>query len=297
MWHSPKGVIQRKGLTDEKAARLLEGFRAGSTLKPFAVKSTRFKAYCDAHPGYALVALPLLETNNKAANWRKGEAKRNRTHCKRGHPLNDATVYLDRGGSHRKCMLCTAINEKNPPLPTADQVSRVTAALNAGKTIGEICWGIVDGKKVAHPILIHRKLKRYRDENPDYDRFVSSVISGSGSRARQRRLLQPQKLQVIAARSQHNDYHSIVAMVPSYLPPDVRDDVAQSIMLALLEGTLRRDQLKARVGEFVRLHHREANKVGVGKFGLRSLDAPAFTDGSKTLADFETRSIWDEVPM
>ena len=82
-------------------------------------------------------------------------------------------------------------------------------------------------------------------------------------------------------------------MVPRHLPPDVRDDIAQSIFVALLDGSLRRDEVKARVQRFVAAHNREANKHGVGKYGLWSIDAPAFAEGSTTLGDTISRGLWD----
>ena len=40
--------------------------------------------------------------------------------------------------------------------------------------------------------------------------------------------------------------HAVADMVPSNLPPEVRDDIVQFIFMALLEGSLRRDEVKAR---------------------------------------------------
>src|SRR5580704_9269785 len=74
--------------------------------------------------------------------------------------------------------------------------------------------------------------------------------------------------------------HAVADMVPSNLPPEVRDDIVQFIFMALLEGSLRRDEVKARIGQFVKEHNREANKHDTGKYGLISLDAPIFADGS-----------------
>jgi hypothetical protein len=44
--------------------------------------------------------------------------------------------------------------------------------------------------------------------------------------------------------------------------------------------SLRRDQVQARIRQFVTAHTREANRHGVGKYGLVSLDAPMFADSS-----------------
>jgi hypothetical protein len=50
----------RKALTDEMAARMLAGFRAGSVIRPFFVKTSGFKAYGDGHPEYAREVPALL---------------------------------------------------------------------------------------------------------------------------------------------------------------------------------------------------------------------------------------------
>jgi hypothetical protein len=81
--------------------------------------------------------------------------------------------------------------------------------------------------------------------------------------------------------------------VPQNRPPDVRDDIVQSIFMALLEGSLRRDQMKERIRQFVTSHNREANKHGTGKYGLVSLDAPIFDDGPMRLGNAITRGLWD----
>jgi hypothetical protein len=81
--------------------------------------------------------------------------------------------------------------------------------------------------------------------------------------------------------------------MPSNLPPDIRDDIAQSIFVAMLEGSLRRDDVRSRVQEFVAAHNRDANKHGTGKYGLRSIDAPAFVDSSITFGDTVSRGLWD----
>jgi hypothetical protein len=43
--------------------------------------------------------------------------------------------------------------------------------------------------------------------------------------------------------------------------------------------------VKARVKRFVADQNRDANKHGTGKYGLWSIDAPTYADGSATLGD------------
>jgi len=82
-----------RGLSDEKAARMMAALHDGRTLRTFGVKAYRLGAYFNAHPEYAREALPLIEKNNAAALRRKGARLRNRTHCKYGHSLEGARIY------------------------------------------------------------------------------------------------------------------------------------------------------------------------------------------------------------
>jgi len=215
------------GLSDEKAARMMAGFREGHTLKQFSISGNcpRFKAYCEAHADYGREAPTFLAENIKLSNARKGARRRNLDHCKHGHPLSGANVhYLPNG--YRKCLTCQRRREQNPRTPSGEEIQKVTAALNAGKTISQICWGKVGEQKVGGQILPFRNLKRYRELNPDFNKFVVSATANSKSKGQQRRF-HPERARVKIIRSETNDFHKIVSMVPVYLPPDARDDIAQ----------------------------------------------------------------------
>jgi hypothetical protein len=73
----------------------------------------------------------------------------------------------------------------------------------------------------------------------------------------------------------------------------IREDVVQSIFVALLEGSLHRDEVKRRLPEFVAAYNRDANRNGVGKYGLRSIDAPAYADGATSFGDMISLGLWD----
>jgi hypothetical protein len=170
------------------------------------------------------------------------------------------------------------------PVPaTAEQIQQVTAALNAGKTISQICWGRKDGRILETPILSFRKFKLHRRLNPDFERFVLSATHDNNGRG-QRRRYQPESVRIQIVRSQNEDFQRIVDLTPAYLPPDVRNDIAQSIFVALFEGSLQRDQVSARVQGFVTEHNRMF-PTKYAKFGnspLVSLDEVIFEDGSTT---------------
>jgi hypothetical protein len=76
-------------------------------------------------------------------------------------------------------------------------------------------------------------------------------------------------------------------MIPRHLPEDVRDEIVQSIFLAILEKRLRFDDVRTRIGEFVTAHNRMF-PTQYAKFGdspLVSLDEVLFDDGSTTRGD------------
>jgi hypothetical protein len=288
-----------KFLSDQEAKLVLQALKDGRTVWEISrgrrgsqlASYETFQRYCSSHPDFDREARAHADRNGKIAQFRKGASKRDKTHCRRGHPLSGDNLYLDLG-RYRRCKACTVLNGKNPPAPTEDQIKCVTAALNAGQTLTQICAGRLDGKRVGARIIGFNKLKVLREQNPDFNRFVCAVSPGNLARARQRRR-NPQEFHANIHRAETNDYHRIVELVPANLPPDMRDDIVQSIFLALLEGTLRRDQIRERVRHFVTAHNREANKNGIGKFGLISLDAPIFADSSATLGDSITRGLWD----
>ena len=94
-----------KGLSDEKAARMLVALREGQTLRKFGVKAPRLATYFDCHPEYAREALPLIETNAKAARLRKGARLGSRTHCRYGHPFSGENLFTS-PEVWRRCRIC-----------------------------------------------------------------------------------------------------------------------------------------------------------------------------------------------
>jgi hypothetical protein len=173
---------------------------------------------------------------------------------------------------------------------TAEKVKR---ALWGGASIGQITSGKPAGGGEHNRNLIiasFKIIKRYRQENPEFDRLVIEMTKDNNRRGQ---MLRRQRERNVLIREQNSDYHQILAMVPRHLSPDMRDDVAQSIFVALLEGSLRRDEVRKRLPEFVTAHNRDVNRYSTGKFGLISIDAPMFAESSTTLADTITRSLWD----
>ncbi|WP_194483448.1 hypothetical protein [Bradyrhizobium sp. CCBAU 21365] len=255
-----------------------------------------FNKYCAAHPEWAERATALAEQNAQAANKRKGASQRERTHCIYGHSLHDARVHTrwSTGYTTRQCRTCERIRVKGARPMEPDKLLLVCQALQQKKSLAEITGRPLRGKK--RPMISNtERLYCHRRFDPEFDRFVREMIAGSLSRSQILRWSMERARKLTDQRREEaNDFETIRAMLPTYLPG--RDDIAQNIFVALLEGSLRQDQIKERVREFVAAYDREARKNGTVKFGLRSLDAPLFSDGSATLLDglsSENYAGWD----
>jgi hypothetical protein len=285
------------GIPPEMAVEFMAKLKAGSTirklveggkdLEPNLVSRDRFKKHCEMHPEWAAEARRISKVNGDAG---KGARLRNSTHCLNGHPFSGENLY----GKERKCITCMKLRYESPVPATAEQIQQVTAALNAGKTISQICWGRKDGRIIETPILSLRKLKLHRRLNPDFERFVLSATHDNNGRG-QRRRYQPERVRIQIVRDQNADFQKIVDMTPAYLPPDVRNDTAQSIFVALFEGSPQRNQVKGRVQRFVADHNRlfPTKYAKFGKSALVSLDEVMFEDGSTTRGDNVSRGLWD----
>ena len=282
-----------KGLSDEKAARMMVALREGRTLRTFGVKSPRLEAYFNAHPEFAQEALPLIEENKRAARLRKGARLREQTHCKHGHLLSGVNISFEPNG-RRKCLTCVDRRNLAPRPPTQQQIEQVTAALNAGKPLRLICQGMVGAQRAQPRIVSFRKLGLYRRLNPTFDQCVVSATADNNRKGQQRRFRLHQE-RTDAIRSENNDYYNILGILPRNLPPDVRDDIAQSIMVALLEGSLQRDQVSVRVQQFARAHNCmfPPKHAKFGDRPLVSLDEVLFEDGSTTRGDTVSLGLWD----
>jgi hypothetical protein len=279
-----------KGLSDEKAARIMLGLRSGRTLRKFWVSSATLEAYLAAHPEYAREARPLMEANAKSARLRKGANYRDKTHCKHGHPLSGDNLYIAPKRNERKCRTCVGLRQQAPKPANQKQILEATAALTAGMTISQICWGIVCGKKVSAPILGFSKLKLHRQLNPDFNQFVVSSVADHNSKGQRRRW---GHVRTNVIRSENNDYHKIRAMLPANFPG--ADDVVSDIFEALLDGSLQLEDVKARAKQFIAAHYRmfPTNFAKFGDSRLVSLDEAVFADGTTTRGDTISRGLWD----
>jgi hypothetical protein len=280
--------VPPRPIDETTAARIMARIREGDTLTRICgarigksylpelrlASRDQFRRYCSRHPDFEAEALILLARNAETARAAKGLLKRSMTHCKRGHPLTPDNIYLRQQGdySHRSCKICLRHHADNRRDPTPKELQLVTAALNRGKKISEICFGVRGAKKVAVKIINFDILKQYRLKDPSFDRFVRQSFSGGRSKRTAYWSASSQSGAVVAV-SERNDYYAIREMLPANLPSDDKDEIVSNIVVAMCEGSLRRDHVFLRIREFVAAHQRE-QRNGVGKYGLISLDAP-----------------------
>lgn|ERR1700687_555986 len=293
------GEASKPGLSDEKAARMMTALGQGRTLRPFGVKAPRLEAYFKTHPEYAQEALPLIAANTEAARLRKGDSLRTTTHCRAGlHLMTGDNVFIDGTHGRKRCLACRRASTALPPRSMkVEEVNASTMALQNGASIGQICFGKpVGGGKVDRKLILvsHKVLKYYRRENPDFDQFVRDAISDSNSLGQKiRHDRERSRAQNEAKREEKNDYHKILAMFPANFPG--RHDAAQDVFVALYDGSLKREDMRARVKLFMLAENRMF-PTKYAKFAgrpLLSLDEQLFDDGSTTRGDTISRGLWD----
>jgi hypothetical protein len=142
-----------KGLSDEKAARMMVALHEGRTLRLFGVKAPRLEAYFKIHPQYAGEARPLIEANAKAAHLRKGAHMRELTHCKHGHSLADAYVVHQRNGYiKRNCRACWAMCVDRAVI-NPDVAKKVEALLRKGTPINSFTKAGSKSYLVRHAVV------------------------------------------------------------------------------------------------------------------------------------------------
>jgi hypothetical protein len=281
------GTAVNTGLSDERAARLMIALREGRTPHSLNVKEAQLATYFATHSDYAREARPLIEANAKAARLRKGACIRNRTHCVNGHSFAEhgrVAMHSGCGYMTRQCRACELMRARRGDKMKPDVLIAVTAALKKGLTISAITHS------GPTRLVKHNTFARYRRENSEFDRFVVDLTKDN---YRHGKLLRNQQAINEAKREQANDYYKIRAMLPASFPD--KDDVVGDIFEAMLDGSLRREDVKARVQTYIAAHNRMF-PTKYAKFGdspLVSLDEVMFDNGSATRGDTVSRGLWD----
>ncbi|WP_092147011.1 hypothetical protein [Bradyrhizobium sp. NFR13] len=279
--HSPRVMIPTQ------ATQVIGLLRAGNSLRKIhmanVVTVSKLANHIANYPLFGSEISRLAEANRKAADALKApKGSKEKTHCLRGHPLSGDNLGFKRQGTGRYCKACNLARLKTAGTFHPAQIERVKLLLTNGVPLTHITGSRKKGGDFY--TAPNNVVERYRRENPEFHAFVLEKVTGSKSRAQQRRW---DRLRNVQRREEANDYTRISSLVPTYLPH--RDDVINSIFLAICDGSLKREDVKARIGFFIT----QENKFAPSKFGV-SLDAPAFRDGATPLVETISHGLWQD---
>ncbi|SFH82215.1 hypothetical protein [Bradyrhizobium sp. cf659] len=306
-WHDvPPGMPA--DLADEFMKRLTEG----STLRkltsgskgcaPALVTPQRFKKHCELHPEWAVEAMRLAKANAKAADrlksvnsfWRK----RTQELCLKGlHPMVGDNLRIDPSTGRRACLACRKIAAKNPPPMKPAMIALVKRELDRGISLSQMTFGRPTGGGAVNPslkIVDPAVFYHQRRIDPEFDRYIVERIANNSSRGQRIRYARARaRVQSAERREEANDYEKILALFPISFPG--REDAAQDVFVALFDKSLRREDVRARVKQFIAGHNRmfPTNFAKFGDSPLVSLDEALFEDGSGTRGENVSRGLWD----
>ena len=306
------------GIPPAMAVEFMEKLKAGSTITklvsgmkrygPAMVSRERFSKHCQLYPEWGVDAQRLSNAN---ANLLKSNnhVSRKATMCRNGlHPLEGSNLGWRRRDPSRPeykgtryCIACAQATWARAATPlTAAEKARIKEAFAANNlTLSQIMHGKPVGGGSINPKLIiasPRDIYHARATDPDFDRFITAAISGSGTLGQQLRHAKA-RARIARAKNQQDakDYFEIAAMIPRWFPEQDKFDVVNDVMAELSAGKITRDQLSARI----KFYMAEANKMFAPKFRkfgdakMVSLDELAFDDGSTTIGENVIRGLWD----
>lgn len=139
------------------------------------------------------------------------------------------------------------------------------------------------------------KGRAWRYKNRLNEEYIRKNRERSAKNRRLRALLKIRDGKSFVEQLKQNDlYIRVDTLVPQALNPEIRGDVIQSTILAVLEGkiALADDGVKLAIKGFISSEYRSYDLAS--KFsGKKSLNDLAFRDGNATLHDVENSNIWD----
>jgi hypothetical protein len=303
------------GIPTEMAAEFMARIVAGETIRdltnppptvdpiapyiPPMVSADRFRKHCELNPEWA-AEVRKLSWANFARKSRESSHMRRRTAemCQKGlHPMTGDNVMISHKENRRQwrqCLACRRLAAQTPPLESILAiVDVIKEKIAKGTSISEITHGRpTGGGKINRSLILApaNKFSYLRKTNPEFDQFIREHTKENNSRGQRIRYTRVRNASV---RDDNNDYYKIRDMIPASNPH--RDDIVARIFEDLLDGTLERAEVPARINVYIS----ELNKLyptKYAKFGnspLVSLDEVMFDDGTATRGDAVSRGLWD----
>ena len=297
-------------LADELMARIVGGDTIGdltnpapvvdslSSYIPPMVSADRLRKHCEQNPEWGAKVRRLSWENFKKKS-RKSSHQRRRTAemCLKGlHPITGDNVMIShkKNRQWRQCLACRRFAAKNPPMASILAiVDVIKEKIVRGVSISEITQGRPTGGGERNRSLIlalPNKFASLRRTNPEFDQFIREHTKENSARGQR---IRHTRVRTAVVRDDNNDYYKIRELIPESNPN--RDDIVARIFEDLLGGTLKREEIPARIKAYIA----ELNKLyptKYAKFGnsrLLSLDEVMFDDGTTTRGDNVSRGLWD----
>lgn len=222
------------------------------------------------------------------------------THCKNGHELTGDNVYVWKHGKTRgllrQCKICARERGKKKDYSgnlSEATVRRVIEAVESGATLTALSGNSRNGKV---PFVVNvTRLSIFRKNTPKFDRWITPRLlkNAEANRvalAQERRKTVPTILLV----KSHDIMDVIRAGIPQHWDREKQNDVLGRVWLELSEGRVKRHQIPDAIKQASIAHNRMFSEwaMGGGAGKWRSLDAPAFADGTMTVGETVSNGLW-----
>ncbi|WP_441228063.1 hypothetical protein AB7813_08915 [Tardiphaga sp. 20_F10_N6_6] len=232
--------------------------------------------------------MPLANRAPTYDEWKAG-AKRS---CKNGHALETEADFrmptereAEKGRRSVLCRTCLAATAKKCKVEAnfSEQTIRRIVALIVdfgftkhnltgrrgrnfdGKHQPRFTKGVTDGTRFNNWLRKNPKMAAVLEKQLEINRQAHKQ-EGMAKRRKD-------KLRISA---NSNVVDIIDAALPKWLDRDQRSDITTAMYLALADGHLKKKDIKARVGEYVRANNKLSQNIG--RYGFNSLDAPMGDD-------------------
>lgn len=275
-----------RGLTKEEADTVFEKLRAGISIRvmaqpPMRLSVIRLVNHKNQNPEWAAEFELLSKAQRTASNYKRMEWKRNKTHCVHGHEYTLENTSFQSDGT-RQCKTCNRASAAMGKVLSDAEVQSIKTKLTAGIPLGWIAGS--SGPDQSHYVANFAAVNRKRREDPEFNQFVAEAISGAHARGQKRRAA---RILINRRRQEAEDYAAIRSMVPLNIPH--RDDVVGSIYRAMLEGTVKREDVRSVVQFFIRAEYKFVHNPwrDIG------FDAPVRAGSEFKLSDVIAENRWD----
>jgi hypothetical protein len=244
----------------------------GGKFGPPIASAPKYRLHCAEYPIWGAEMKSLARRNLISL---RAAAKRNGTHCKRGHLLPLEPNCSDGRKRYRRCPQCLAAADKRGYMPSAEVIANVKELLLENKSIRSF----TNSSKGDCYLLRHSSFTLLRKNSTEIERLASQRIEV----ARRRSAIL--RRGVIAAKE---IFTAVNAAVSHQLPRHIRDDVVGDVIHDVLAGVVGFHEISAAV-------KKRTSKAYQEVYRHASLDAPRWRDGKTPYVETlsQEQGLWD----